>query len=402
MEGRTTIHESTIRRWLGVLGWKHDQFRSGVYMDGHERADVVEYRQTFLEKMESYERWMPSYDGVDMNRVDPLLESDARLHVLVTHDELIFYANDSQHHGWHPVGEQPLRKKGRGRSLHVSEFLTETIGRLRLTEAQQHAFPGLVAEACVIIEPGTNHDGWWTAEQLIQQVVERAIPIFEATHPGAVAVFAFDQSTCHGAFAADALVASRMALRPGGKQPRMRSTIFNGSQQDMVLPDGTPKGLRLVLQERGLWREGLLADCEHCKSGNVDAERRDCCARRIMVLQPDFLSQRPLLQEVIEERGHQVIFYPKFHCELNFIEMYWGAVKRYARSHCDYTWRGLKAVLPAALDSVSQTTIRRFARKSWRYMDAYRSGLRGRAAEHAVKKYRSHRRIPISVFSGMA
>jgi hypothetical protein len=35
-----------------------------------------------------------------------------------------------------------------------------------------------------------------------------------------------------------------------------------------------------------------------------------------------------LLQEIIEAKGHKVVFYPKFHCELNYIEMYWGAAKR--------------------------------------------------------------------------
>jgi len=40
-----------------------------------------------------------------------------------------------------------------------------------------------------------------------------------------------------------------------------------------------------------------------------------------------FLAQKPLVKEVIESRGHKVIFYPKFHCELNFIEMFWGAAK---------------------------------------------------------------------------
>ena len=44
-----------------------------------------------------------------------------------------------------------------------------------------------------------------------------------------------------------------------------------------------------------------------------------------------------MIQEVIEERGHKVIFYPKFHSELNFIEMYWKASKKYSRKNCDYT-----------------------------------------------------------------
>jgi hypothetical protein len=33
------------------------------------------------------------------------------------------------------------------------------------------------------------------------------------------------------------------------------------------------------------------------------------------------------LEELIESRGHLCDFYPKYHCKLNFIEQYWGAVK---------------------------------------------------------------------------
>src|SRR6185312_17378378 len=78
----------------------------------------------------------------------------------------------------------------------------------------------------------------------------------------------------------------------------------------------------------------------------------------------DFLSQKSTLEEAILEAGHRCIFYPKFHCELNYIERYWGAAKRYARENCDYSWSGLQRVVPAALESVDTITIRRFARKA--------------------------------------
>jgi hypothetical protein len=56
----------------------------------------------------------------------------------------------------------PLRKKGTGLSLHVSDFLTEVDGRLKFEEE----------EACVIMKPGVNRDGWWKTDDLIKQVTE--------------------------------------------------------------------------------------------------------------------------------------------------------------------------------------------------------------------------------------
>jgi hypothetical protein len=70
-----------------------------------------------------------------------------------------------------------------------------------------------------------------------------------------------------------------------------------------------------------------------------------------------------------------------------------GAAKRHARENCDYSWIGLKQIVPISLESVSLVTIRRIARKAWRYMDLYQKGISGKLAEYAVKKYRSHRRI---------
>lgn len=136
-----------------------------------------------------------------------------------------------------------------------------------------------------------------------------------------------------------------------------------------------------------------------CKNKVDDINRTDCCARRIVSLQPDFLSQKSALEEVILEAGHKCIFYPKFHCELNYIERYWGAAKRYARENCDYSWSGLQRVVPTALESVDTITIRRFARKAWRYMDLYRNGITGKLAEYAARKYKSHRCIPEYVLS---
>ena len=60
--------------------------------------------------------------------------------------------------------------------------------------------------------------------------------------------------------------------------------------------------------------------------------------------------------------------------------------------------KDLRQLLEKCLDEVPLDFIRRAARKSERYMDAYRKGATGRLAEFANKKYSSHRCLPDSWF----
>jgi hypothetical protein len=48
-------------------------------------------------------------------------------------------------------------------------------------------------------------------------------------------------------------------------------------------------------------------------------------------MEPDFQAQKSRLEEHCTKRGYEVIFFPKYHLELNFIEQCWVYAKRIYR-----------------------------------------------------------------------
>jgi hypothetical protein len=199
---------------------------------------------------------------------------------------------------------------------------------------------------------------------ICMQLKEKIIPAFEAAHgAGYQALFLIDNSQGHSTYGEYALLISCINIEPGGKQAHIRNGwyICDGVRisQPMIYrsnhPDhpDTPKGVKAVLVERGLWQQKLQGKCKKACKANANA----CCNKRILEWQPDFFKQKSLVQETIEAAGHVCLFLPKFHCELNFIEFFWGMVKKYLRDNCDYTFDTLKENLPKALHSVHIHTI---------------------------------------------
>ena len=108
--------------------------------------------------------------------------------------------------------------------------------------------------------------------------------------------------------------------------------------------------------------------------------------------QPDFQNEKSRLEIEIVQRGHECLFYPKFHCELNYIEYFQAAVKRYTRENCNYSFSELETTVFKGLESVSLLTIQRFANRSRRWIDPYINGLTEQQQKFVEIQESAHRR----------
>jgi hypothetical protein len=118
-----------------------------------------------------------------------------------------------------------------------------------------------------------------------------------------------------------------------------------------------------------------------------------CCMHRVLSLQEDFTTKKPMIQHYVESRRHVCVFLPKFHCELNPIELLWGYAKyrefhfilifaplfsvnlRPYSGYCkalDGKFATAKVLVLRCLNMCDTLTIWRFFHKTWRYRDAYR------------------------------
>ena len=224
------------------------------------------------------------------------------------------------------------------------------------------------SEACVLFRAGAARDGYFTNDDLTKQV-SLALDIFEEKHPGVICLLLFDNATTHQKRPLDGLSARHMVLNPkhgwtNRTSVKMRNgKLLNGSVQHLYHADEHPKfpgwfkGMHTILQERGLWRDRMKAQCKDFKCTDTTAL---CCARRILFNQPDFASQQSLLEEIITKSGHLCDFYPKFHYEFNFIEMYWGAAKwAYRLSRLTSGTEKMESNVLRCLDSVPALQILR-------------------------------------------
>lgn len=150
----------------------------------------------------------------------------------------------------------------------------------------------------------------------------------------------FDQSPCHTKQADDALVVCSMGVKDGGKQPIMHDTQFQDTAE------------------------------------------------------PDFCGEKSVVENYMRCQGHQALFFPKFHCELNATEPCWCHSKKRTRAYCQYSIVGLRKHVHPALETVSVDLARKFVRKVRDYIKAYVEGYTpGTKLVEQLKVYKSHRRI---------
>ena len=308
--------------------------------------------------------------------------------VIFFHDGSTFQSNDDQPTFWGTKGTQIIKPKSKGAGIMVSDFICEKDGYLALTQSEYDAAkatdPSIRLQARVLLEYGENKEGYWTSDKFMQQMV-MAVKIAEIKYPkseGWKHVWIFDHSSCHGAMAEDSLDVSKMNVKPGGKQRVMHDGFWNGKPQSMNYRGNVPKGLRVVLEERGIDTRKMNADE----------------MRAILGSHPDFKGEKSRVERFLLEKGHIAYLLPKYHCELNPIERVWAQSKKYTKAYCNYSIHSLRKNIIPGLESVPLESIQKHFRKVRHYMFAYLEGVPGGSnLEKLVKKYKtvikSHRRI---------
>ena len=132
------ISIETARKWLHHLGFEVIKDGRGIYIDGHEREDVVEYRKLFLNSMvrlgflnnqnaptpeaAQAAQCLPSTSACDSQAI----QSERK--IFIFHDESIFNAYDDQKVQWGRSDMQTIRPKGKGSGIMVSDFVEENMG----------------------------------------------------------------------------------------------------------------------------------------------------------------------------------------------------------------------------------------------------------------------------------
>ena len=157
----------------------------------------------------------------------------------------------------------------------VSDFIEEYSGYLSLAsdelDTARTLDPNFPQKARELFEYGAAREGYWTGEKFMLQLGKAfKIVEFKYNPDEFTVVWLFNQSSCHKAFASDALNVNNMNVKPGGKQAVMHDTVRAGKSQKHVDSAGVPKGMKIILEECGINTQTLKGDDMRVILANYD------------------------------------------------------------------------------------------------------------------------------------
>ncbi|KAG2046831.1 hypothetical protein BDR06DRAFT_992017 [Suillus hirtellus] len=377
---KKTISLSTAKHWMKLMDYCWVRNHRGQYVDGHERDNVVDYHQNiFLRKWAAEEGKMRSW-GTNLEEIC----SAERPLCVWFHDESTFYANDRRKSRWvHKNTSTTPYAKGEGASLMVADFISADHGWLQSPDGKESAW--------VLFKAGKSRDGYFSNEEILTQC-QKAMDIVQASWPNEDHMFMPKgiprNGTNWGVEVTTRNSVGKIIYGANGKPSKTKIRMANGTLQDgsaqpLYFPEGHAhegvfKGMAAILEERGYGdMSKVRAECKPnftCKPGIPNS---------------DFVNVKSTLELACDARSIRILFLPKFHCELNFIEQRWGHANE----------GDLEKNLIDALDSVTVEQMQKYAWRSHRFMNAYQKGLMGKQAAWATKKYCGHRVLPNSVLA---
>ncbi|CAB1109985.1 unnamed protein product [Ectocarpus sp. CCAP 1310/34] len=380
--------------------------------------------------------------------------ADGRRAIFCYQDECIYRAHDGESKAWWPPMMHGLKKKGEGQGIMISGTIVGDVGFVEGTQDDIDKAQDLRRERCRISEEkhaagdhtrpekyrdinmlyfegegddrkfstyykfeyGKNKEGYWTGEKMIEHMAD-VLDLLAVKFPRHRPICFFDWSSCHDCVEEGAPSVTRMNAGYGGVRkgqeiaPQNATTILEdtpklkvGAVQHLTFQQGEypfyepgatdhvgkVKGMKQILFERGLWIPGMTMSGG--KTGQEPNKKMSMPA--VLRAQKDFANVDSSLEVLLKRHGGVALMLPKFHCELNPIELVWGRSKWWVRRNCKYTIACLRENVSKSygVHNLSLDIVQKFCRKVANFHAVYDAGLTGAEAVEAQEKCKSHRK----------
>ncbi|POW15576.1 hypothetical protein PSHT_06968 [Puccinia striiformis] len=367
------VSESTLLRWMYKIGFRPPKHSKSLYYDGHERADVVESRKKYLDDVARLRSYSVKYDGKDFHAQErPQLswllpgttelrsKSPGRLiHIsdfILESTGLLVLSQQQQQSLQLPFNDaaKVIYPGSQGNAWWDMQQLCDQVSTKALPiVAALH--PG--CQAVFVFDCSAAHESYGPSLRVQNMNLSSGgkqaklkntfIPSDDPNIPNSIRgdpqtmVFPSDY---HVAALADQPKGIQQVLtkrrlwqhytheRLKARLPTLRLKCVEcaktGAQQDLS-NRVAQMAKRAEIQGYALSEQECLAELgvEVDSTVMAPSQSKTCCWSKILASQSDFQAEKPLLQMIIEEAGHQCLFLPKFHCELNPIELLWSYIK---------------------------------------------------------------------------
>ncbi|KAF4731620.1 hypothetical protein FOZ62_013847 [Perkinsus olseni] len=183
--------ERTVGDWMHYLGFDIVLVKKTLYVDGHEREDVVADRERFGKQLDDLR---PKLLTIDDETLEVQANPEAKF-ILISQDEKIHHSNDVQRRYWSDKSFSKLPTKSQGRTIMTSDFLSEVYGFVKYSE-RDPLVPGERTGSVLDV----SADGYYNSERCqvdFQECSEAVEGLTAADGQRLHCVFLTDRSPIH-------------------------------------------------------------------------------------------------------------------------------------------------------------------------------------------------------------
>jgi transposase len=339
---KISVNRSTVRRWLHQLGysWRHKRYVGGM----KPQAKNARIRQFILEY------------------ADALAEEAAGRAVIVYVDESYIHTHHAAKKGWFHPSNPDVIGDNDGKRLIILHAMTE--GGLLAVPGEGPDATNWLSEAALtcevvfeeILEDGqddSDYHNTMTGSKFTAWVKSRLLPTFAHMHPGKKMFLVMDNASYH--------------------KPRDDTWISDSQAQNKHDLAHTLIDLGVESLVRSRDGRRVPSHLFDATVGQGGASKQDLVAAVKQWLSDHPDSNRTVVEQLLDDAGHSIVFTPPYCPSVQPIELLWAYVKRQVASQSTVgrTMTQTREQTEAAFESIRWTFCNSVVKHCHDWIDAF-------------------------------